>query len=855
MSSAIIERFLITEKDKKALSQIVFDSKDTSDDFYDYSKVVVKKPWGYEYLIFENESVAVWILYLKEGALTSMHCHPNKKTSLVVLQGNVVCSTLIGPFERAAGEGLLIDKGAFHQTRSISELGAFVMEIETPVNKRDLVRLKDKYGRKGKGYEKSDKHSVNLQNYNYLELHATETPYNLKKQFGQCSLTFKKISRSQGIDELFTLNKEDVISVLRGQILNQNGQTVIEVGDTITVEKLKKTVGPHVANFTEILVTKKIDTLIKTTDYISRFLVEHGVKTVFIVPGNANVHLLDSIGRGEELSFFCLQGEYSASMAAEAYSSISGELGVLVVSSGSSGTNAISGIARAWVDSTPILVISGQDRIEFDPENQVRQLGNKSLNIIDIVKPITKYAVQVTDPNTIRYHLEKAVFLAKADRSGPVWIDLPIDVQGRILDEKELQTYEPKQPSIETISPDIISAIRELMVKAKRPVLLGGNGIRLAGGETAFLELINRLGIPTLTSRRGADLLAEDHPLNFGRPGVYGHRKANFVIQNSDFLLSIGSRLSIPLIGRNTESFAREAKKIIVDIDRHELEKLTLKPDIAICHSADHFIKTLLEGLSGFNQDYSNWIGQCQDLSSKFSIMSEDYQHKTQINPYLFIHQFSEHLQEDEIIVYDGGSIMNYVMQAFQLKRGQRLICSTGLELPGFAVPGAIGVSQWSNNKSIYCLCEGQGMQLSMPELQTIATNQLPIKILTFRSQGNATIRKIQKDFFGSRYVGTDNEILFGCPATEEIANVFGIPVIEIKNPDKIADGLQEFISQKRPVICEIKVDSDQELNPRMGFTIKDDGKWLAKPLEDMYPFLERDVLQNAMYIDLWEED
>ena len=357
MSSAIIERFLITEKDKKALSQIVFDSNDTSDDFFDYSKVVVKKPWGYEYLIFENESVAVWILYLKEGALTSMHCHPNKKTSLVVLQGNVVCSTLIGPFERAAGEGLLIDKGAFHQTRSISELGAFVMEIETPVNKRDLVRLKDKYGREGKGYEKSDKHSVNLQNYNYLELHATESPYNLKKQFGQCSLTFKKISRSQGIDELFTLNKEDVISVLRGQILNQNGQTVIEVGDTITVEELKKTVGPHVANFTEILVTKKIDTLIKTTDYISRFLVEHGVKTVFLVPGNANVHLLDSIGRGEELSFFCLQGEYSASMAAEAYSSISGELGVLVVSSGSSGTNTISGIARAWVDSTPILII------------------------------------------------------------------------------------------------------------------------------------------------------------------------------------------------------------------------------------------------------------------------------------------------------------------------------------------------------------------------------------------------------------------------------------------------------------------------------------------------------------------
>lgn len=272
MSSAIIQRFLISEKDKETLAEIVYDSKDISDDFFDYSKVIVKKPWGYEYLIFENESVAVWILYLKQEALTSMHCHPRKKTSLVVLQGNVVCSSLTGQFERSVGEGLLIDKGAFHQTSTVSESGAFVMEIETPVNKRDLVRLKDKYGRKGKGYEKSDKHSVNLQNYNYLSLQTKENSYNHKKQFGQCSLTFKKISRSQGINELLSLNNEDVITVLRGQILDQNGETVVEVGDTVTVEELKNTVGPHVVHSAELLVTKKIDTLIKTTDYITRWL-------------------------------------------------------------------------------------------------------------------------------------------------------------------------------------------------------------------------------------------------------------------------------------------------------------------------------------------------------------------------------------------------------------------------------------------------------------------------------------------------------------------------------------------------------------------------------------------------------
>ena len=383
MLPVIIERFFVTKKDKKTLSQISYDAKDTSDDFFDYSKVIVKKPWGYEYLIFENEVVAVWILYIKKGALTSMHCHPTKKTSLVVLQGEVVFSTLSSQIKRSVGEGLLIEKGAFHQTTSVSKSGAFVMEIETPVNKRDLVRLKDKYGRKGKGYEKSDKYSANLQNYNYLSLRTKGTPYNLKKQFGQCSLTFKKINHYEGIEELFTLKKEDVINVLLGKILDHNGKAIVEEGDTITVEELKKAVGPHLVHSAELLVTKKIHTLIKTTDYISRFLVDYGVKKVFMVPGNANVHMLDSIGRCEGLSFFCPQGENCAAMASEAYSKISGDLGVLVISSGSSGTNAISGIARSWVDSTPILIISGQDRIETDSATHSRQLGNKSLIIIN----------------------------------------------------------------------------------------------------------------------------------------------------------------------------------------------------------------------------------------------------------------------------------------------------------------------------------------------------------------------------------------------------------------------------------------------------------------------------------------
>ncbi len=856
----MIKKIEITDLDKDQSAKIKVKPTDIADDFHDYSEVVIKKPWGYEYLIFQNEIVAVWILYLKPRAQTSMHCHLNKKTSLVVLEGKAVCSTLKEDIERAAGDGLMIEKGVFHQTKTVSERGTFVMEIESPVNKRDLVRLKDNYGREAKGYEMVDKYSF-TQNYNYLTLGELEVYYNVRKRFGKCTITLEKFRNSEELNEILELDDEDVISVLKGKLLDNDNNTIVDVGDTMTIRDLQLAKGLKIDTEYEVLIIKRIDNIIKVSDYVMSFLKEQNVKEVFFVPGNANVHLLDSLGRDEELNFTCNQTERVASMAAESYSKLTSELGVLIISSGASGTNIITGIANAWVDSTPLFVLSGQAILNQDRDgSQIRQLGNKSLNIVDVVKPITKYAVKINNLLTIRYHLEKAAYLAREGRPGPVWVDIPIDIQGMTVDENKFKSFNP--PKVEasksgSLGKQVLEVI-DLLQTAERPVILAGNGIRLSKAVNEFLKLIDLLKIPLLTSRRGADLMPEDHPLFFGRSGAYGQRRANFIIQNSDLLISIGSRLSIPQIGRNYRAFARVAKKVIVDIDRNELKKKTVKPDIAINSSAKEFILELIDKLKSteYKSHFSDWMDICKDWMEKFPPCSNElYAHKEFINPYLFIDALSDELKENDIIVVDGGTILNYTMQIFKFKSGQRMVTSTGLELPGFALASSIGASVGNGRGQVICLCEDRGFQINIQELQTIIDNQLPIKIFILKSKGRSDIRNIQKEYFGGRYVGTSNEILFGSPGLVKIGKIYKFATYEIKTPDRLGDQIKKVLEVKNPAICEIQVGKDQEIVPRIVFTVKADGKWIAKPLEDMYPFLDRKTLKKNMIIDILEEE
>ncbi|HIJ98657.1 TPA: hypothetical protein H1005_01805 [archaeon] len=854
----MVKKLSPTPLDREALEKIKVNPADIANNFFDYSKVVVKKPWGYEYLIFQNENVAVWILYLKPGAQTSMHSHPNKTTSLVVLEGEAICSTLSDNFKRTAGEGLMIGKGVFHQTKVVSEHGAFIMEIESPVNKRDLVRLKDKYGRASEGYETIDKHSF-TPNYNYLTLGEPEIFYNLTKRFGQCTITIRKVKDSSDFSDILNLGDEDIVCFLSGNILG-NGKSVGGAGTIAWAKDLKSIEQPQIKDELTALIIKRRDNIVKVSDYIMSFLKEQGVKEVFFVPGDANVHLLDSLGRDGELNFTCNQTERVASMSAEAYSKLTSNLGVLIISSGASGTNAITGVSNAWVDSTPLFVLSGQATLDQGHENpSIRQLGNKSLNIAEVVKPITKYSVKITDPSTIRYHLEKAAYLAKEGRPGPVWIDIPIDIQGMAIDAIELRSFElPETQSSNNYFEKQISEVVELLKNSKRPVILAGRGIRLSKAGKEFLKLAELLKIPVLTSRGGADLIPETHPLFFGRSGAYGQRRANFVVQNSDLLISIGARLSIPQIGRNYKAFARAAKKVVVDIDSNELSKKTVKIDFPINSGAADFILALTAKLKALNSKliFSDWLKKCREWSGKFyPTKFESYKHKKFVNPYLFVEAISDELKEGSIIVVDGGSVLNYVMQTFKFKPAQRIILSYGLELPGFALAGAIGASVGNNRGEVICLCEDRGFQLNIPELQTIIDNRLPIKIFILKSRGRSDVRKTQKEYFGGRYVGTDNEILFGSPALAKVGKVYRFATYEIGKSTNLKKQIRKVLRAKGPVICEIQIDKEQEIIPRIVFTVKPDGKWEAKPLEDMYPFLDRKTLKENMVVELLPEE
>ncbi|HIO70059.1 MAG TPA: thiamine pyrophosphate-binding protein, partial [Nitrospirales bacterium] len=594
----------------------------------------------------------------------------------------------------------------------------------------------------------------------------------------------------------------------------------------------------------------------KVSDYIANFLEQHHVKETFLAPGESAVHLLDAIGRHEGLSFICSQGERSASLAAEGYAKSSGELGVLVVSSGGAGLNATLGVGNAWIDSVPMLVISGQTRTDQYSTGTPRQLDNKSLNIVDIVNPITKYVAKVDDPMSIRYHLEKAVFLATEGRPGPVWIDIPVDIQGATIDINELEPFVPVgSPSISKTSGTKIPEVLALLEKAKRPVILAGNGIRISKAKREFLELVSALNIPVLTSRRGADLLHEDHPLFFGRPGIYGQRRANFVIQNSDVLLSVGSRLSIPLTGRNTKTFARVAKKIVVDIDPGELNKETIIPDVALQMSAKDFICEMLRRVKTYGGEHRDWVIRCEEWACKFPPLGSDNGSTDRLMCHNVVSALADVMQENAVIVVDGGSPVHSMMQSFMFKSKQRLISSTGLELPGFALAGAIGVSISRGRSPVLCLCEDRGFHVSVPELQTIMDYKLPIKMFIFKTDGNSNIRKLQRDYFGERYVGTDREMLWGSPAIANIANAYGVYAFKINHLEHLSAHLGRVIDYPGPVICEVQVEDDQDIRPRVGFTIKDEGRWVPKPLEDMHPYLNRDTLKENMLIGLVDED
>ncbi|MCL6588767.1 MAG: thiamine pyrophosphate-binding protein [Firmicutes bacterium] len=595
--------------------------------------------------------------------------------------------------------------------------------------------------------------------------------------------------------------------------------------------------------------------MVKVSDLVIKFLVSQGVKHVFMLPGGGWMHILDSLGKNREIEYICNLHEQAAAIAAEAYGQYTNNLGVAIVTTGPGGTNAVTGVAAAWIDSTPCLIISGQvKRADMIGNKGLRQMGPQEADIISIVKPVTKYAVTVLDPTRIYYCLEEAVYYAKSGRPGPVWVDIPLDVQGSMVDESQLATFTPpRDPRLETelcrLKTKVEAAIN-LINHSKRPVILAGNGIWLAGAEKEFCELIEIINAPVLTTWKSIDLIPEDHRLFAGRPGSIGQRGANFVLQNSDLLLTIGARMDLPQTAFNHRNFGKSAQKIIVDIDEAEINKMQMEIEIPIAADAKRFICEMLSQKAKINNEgRASWLSRCMEWKQKYPVVLPEYwKQKEYVNSYVLIDVLSQEMgSEDLLVPGSSGSCSEITMQTFKVKEGQTVLNNQGFGSMGFGLPASIGACIASGKKRTVCVNGDGGFQLNIQELETVVRLQLPIKFFILNNRGYASIRNMQRNHFNGHYVGSDEKSGMSLPDIIKIAGAYGIPSERIRNQDGIAEKVRKILNSPGPFICDVMVDPDQPTAPRVSSIKLEDGSMISKSLEDMWPYLDPEELKANM--------
>jgi acetolactate synthase I/II/III large subunit len=595
--------------------------------------------------------------------------------------------------------------------------------------------------------------------------------------------------------------------------------------------------------------------MIRVADYIAETLVAHGIRDVFLVTGGAAMHLNDALGRNKDLSYICHHHEQACAIAAASYYRMTNRLAAVNVTAGPGGTNAITGVFGAFVESLGMIVISGQVKFETTVRSTglpLRQLGDQEIDIAKLVAPITKYAVMVTDPKSIRYHLEKAIFLATDGRPGPVWIDVPMNVQGAMIDPAELEGFTPDTSARDDARLDAYAReIVERVAHAERPVLFAGSGVRLARAERAFLDLVDRWKIPVVTGFNAHDLLWQDHPCYIGRQGTIGDRAGNFAVQNADVLLVLGSRLTIRQVSYNWENFARAAFKIVVDIDEAELQKPTVHPDLAV-HADIADLLRAIERLSERNAgDHAEWLRWCQERKRRYPVVLPEYARDDSrgVNPYVLIDELFKALPEDAVIITGDGTSCVATFQAAALKRGQRLYSDGGSAPMGFDLPGAIGACIGSGRKRVVCLAGDGSIQMNIQELQTIATNALPITIFVLNNNGYLSIRLTQKNFFPDNPVGCDPSSGVGIPDFSAIAAAYGLGYRAVRTHAELGSVIEGSLTAAGPQLCEVFLDPEQPFAPKTSSRRLPDGRMVSAPLEDMFPFLDRDELEENMFI------
>ena len=591
----------------------------------------------------------------------------------------------------------------------------------------------------------------------------------------------------------------------------------------------------------------------RVADYIFKFLAEYGVEHVFMVSGGGAMFLNDALGRQRSIKYICNHHEQASAIAAEGYARIHNRLGVVCVTTGPGGTNALTGIVGSWLDSMPMLVISGQVKRELLASRHVglRQLGDQELNIIDIVKPVTKYAKMVTSPLAVKQELAKAVELAVSGRPGPVWLDIPLDVQQAEIEESELYNCEMEiKNDLPEVSDRQIALIIDLLKEAEAPAMICGSGVASAHARDALLKLASNLNIPVMTAVSGADLINSDHELFAGRPGVIGERAANTILQNCDLLLSIGTRMNLRIVGFNYQTTARQAFKIYVDTDWQECGKISFRPDLAVHSDAGIFIEKLQKALEKPLEKKREWLAYCQKLKRKYPLVLNKHRTvKENISSYYFIEVLSKNLTGNETIVTGNGTAYTTTFQALKLRAGNRLFGNVGCASMGYGLPAAIGAAfAESADRDIICLTGDGSIQMNLQELQTIVNYQLPVKIFIFDNSGYLSISNTQKNFFNGNFVGSRNESGVICPDMAKIAAAYGLKSFTLKNHNELDNNIEDILNSPGPAVIVLKMSIDEQLEPKAAAKMTADNKLVSTAIDDLAPFLSEDELNENKF-------
>ena len=589
----------------------------------------------------------------------------------------------------------------------------------------------------------------------------------------------------------------------------------------------------------------------KLSDYVIK-RISREVKHIFLLPGGGCMHLLDSVGRCKDVEYICNLHEQASAIAADAYGQYTNNLGVALVTTGPGGSNAITGVAGAWLDSTPCLFLSGQvKREDLIGDRGVRQMGFQELNITKIVEPITKYAVTITEPSKIKYHLEKAIYLAKNGRPGPVWLDIPLDVQSAFINESTLLDFIPQviKCNKEYLKQAVEKSI-QLINQAQRPIILVGNGVRLGNALSEFKTLAELLNIPILTTWRAADFLPEEHPLFIGRPGAVGQRGANFAQQNSDLIIVLGARLDLGQTGYNHQNFARLAKKIIVDVDYNEINKMDMVIDMPVCCDIKEFVEEMMrQKVLLISKQRKEWWARCKEWKRKYPvILTEYWEERDGVNTYVLIDALSRELNENDLLIPgSSGTCAEITMQAIKVKEGLRIFNNPGLGAMGFGIPAAIGGCLAAGKKRTICIDGDGGFQMNIQELETIRRLGLPIKFFVLNNNGYASIQTTQRTHFNGYYVASNEASGLTLPNLSKQANSYEIYYTKINENSEVKQQVRDIIEYNGPVICEVMITPNQYTAPRISSVQDGDGKMISKPLEDLWPFLDRKEYQSNL--------